>query len=222
MIRQCVRQLVGNPDKGGHFFTIWAPRQCGKTWLMRQAREDRKAISGSVRRRHDVHAGGDSSKIDDPKGTAVGFRDCSGIRWAGSSRDSGDWEEWIFFPRTEGPVRQALILFIDEFDSLPTPVIDRLVTLFRDMYLKRGSYVLHGLALIGVRAVLGVESLAGIALQYPAIPARAQFHPGGSRRTLFRQYRTESGQGVDSRRWFGPCTTPPGASPGWWAGSGNF
>src|SRR5437773_1934905 len=37
LVEQCVEQLVGTPDKAGHYFTIWAPRQTGKTWLMRQA-----------------------------------------------------------------------------------------------------------------------------------------------------------------------------------------
>jgi hypothetical protein len=57
--------------------------------------------------------------------------------------------------------KNPLILFIDEFDSLPSKVIDHLVTLFRDIYLKRESYFLHGLALIGVSAVLGIDSDRG-------------------------------------------------------------
>ncbi|OAD21488.1 hypothetical protein THIOM_002740, partial [Candidatus Thiomargarita nelsonii] len=32
-----VKQLLGdNPDKGGHYITVWAPRQTGKTWIMRE------------------------------------------------------------------------------------------------------------------------------------------------------------------------------------------
>jgi len=38
LITQGVEQLIGQPEKGGHYFTIWAPRQTGKTWLMRQIR----------------------------------------------------------------------------------------------------------------------------------------------------------------------------------------
>ncbi len=37
LVRRCAEQLVGISDEGGHYFTIWSPRQCGKTWLMRQA-----------------------------------------------------------------------------------------------------------------------------------------------------------------------------------------
>lgn len=31
-------QLLGeNPERGGHYVTVWAPRQTGKTWIMQQA-----------------------------------------------------------------------------------------------------------------------------------------------------------------------------------------
>ncbi len=30
-------ELIGDiPEEGGHYITVWAPRQCGKTWLMRE------------------------------------------------------------------------------------------------------------------------------------------------------------------------------------------
>jgi len=30
-------QLVGeDPTKGSHYFTVWAPRQTGKTWIMQE------------------------------------------------------------------------------------------------------------------------------------------------------------------------------------------
>jgi hypothetical protein len=34
--RACVQLVGGNPDKGGHYITVWAPRQRGKTWVMQQ------------------------------------------------------------------------------------------------------------------------------------------------------------------------------------------
>jgi len=31
------QQLLGDdPNKGGHYITVWAPRQTGKTWIMRE------------------------------------------------------------------------------------------------------------------------------------------------------------------------------------------
>jgi hypothetical protein len=92
--------------------------------------------------------------------------------------------------------KRPVILFIDEFDSLPPAVIDRLVTLFRDIYLKRDRYLLHGLSLIGVRAVLGVDSQRGS----PFNVQRSLHVPNFTLdevTDLFDQYRQESGQLVE-------------------------
>ncbi len=37
LLAKAYTQLVGeNPEKGGHYITVWAPRQAGKSWLMQQ------------------------------------------------------------------------------------------------------------------------------------------------------------------------------------------
>jgi hypothetical protein len=38
LIEDAFQQLLGqNPDnEGGHYITVWAPRQTGKTWIMRE------------------------------------------------------------------------------------------------------------------------------------------------------------------------------------------
>jgi len=37
LITNAIMQLKGElPDEGGHYMTIWAPRQTGKTWIMRE------------------------------------------------------------------------------------------------------------------------------------------------------------------------------------------
>ncbi len=38
LIQRAYTQLIGeSPDEeGGHYITVWAPRQCGKTWIMRE------------------------------------------------------------------------------------------------------------------------------------------------------------------------------------------
>lgn len=66
-----------------------------------------------------------------------------------------------------GILTKPLILILDEFDALEPAVIARLVAIFRHIYNTRrnqkteNNYLLHGLALIGVRAVLGVENVKG-------------------------------------------------------------
>ena len=42
LVEQCMNQLLGKAEEGGHYFTIWAPRQTGKTWLIRSC-PDRRA-----------------------------------------------------------------------------------------------------------------------------------------------------------------------------------
>ena len=37
LIARAFTQLVGeNPSEGGHYITVWAPRQTGKTWVMQE------------------------------------------------------------------------------------------------------------------------------------------------------------------------------------------
>ncbi|PID73696.1 MAG: hypothetical protein CSB33_01975 [Desulfobacterales bacterium] len=40
LVRACFDSLIGEMDDGGSFFTIWGPRQTGKTWLMRQVKKE--------------------------------------------------------------------------------------------------------------------------------------------------------------------------------------
>ena len=172
LVNRTKEQLIGNPEKGGHYFTVWAPRQTGKTWLMRQ-------VKAAVDASHpDQFTTGMMSmqEMHNPPGGVDEFKN--------------------LFLREKGVFQKPLILFIDEFDSLSAPVSDLLVALFRDMYLKRESYLLHGLALIGVRAVLGVESERGS----PFNIQRSLHVPNFEREEvedLFRQYRSESTQKVE-------------------------
>lgn len=199
IVQGCTEQLIGNPEKGGHYFTLWAPRQTGKTWLMRQVKKE-------IEKRY-------------PDRFLIGMMSMQGVileskddenellKWFPDlMRDSlnvkpdvpNDWKTWTtYFHRKEGLFEKPVILFIDEFDSLPPGATDRLVTLFRDMYLKRESYLLHGLALIGVRAVLGVDSLRGS----PFNIQRSLHVPNFTEEEvedLFSQYQEESRQKVDS------------------------
>lgn len=71
----------------------------------------------------------------------------------------------------KGILKKPVILLIDEFDALPEAAITSIVSVLRYIYISRQSapdkptaekdYLLHGVALIGVRAVLGVENVSG-------------------------------------------------------------
>ncbi len=198
LVQRCAEQLVSIPDESGHYFTIWAPRQCGKTWLMRQ-------VARRIEHEHPDHfeigmmsMQGVTLTADDPpegffKEVSRLFRDAFDLRLPNPK----SWAEWSdIFSRHQTVFDRPVILLIDEFDSLPSGVIDRLVTLFRDMYLKRESYLLHGLALIGVRAVLGVESLRGSPFNIQRSLQVPKFTPAEVT-DLFDQYQAESGQAIE-------------------------
>jgi hypothetical protein len=197
LVERCVSELVADPSDGGHFFTIWAPRQAGKTWLMRRAIEEIRARYGD---RFAVGSLQMQGALDEKDGEDVLFRttprlfrEAFGLELAAP----GSWDDWMrLFARKGGAFDRPLILLIDEFDSLPPPVIDALVSRFRAMYLTRDAYFLHGLALIGVRGVLGVDSPRGS----PFNVQRSLHVPNLTRdevADLFGQYQAESRQAVE-------------------------
>jgi len=198
LVESCVDQLVGGPGRAGHYFTIWAPRQAGKTWLTWQAKEGIESRFPDRFVAASMSMQGVVMKDDEP--AEVFLESVPRLMWEAFDieleRPPKNWRAFTGLFRDGGVFETPLILFIDEFDSLPRPVIDQLVVLFRDMYLKREHYLLHGLALIGVRAVLGVESQRGS----PFNVQRSRHIPNlsqGEVTDLFRQYEQESGQHVE-------------------------
>ena len=196
LIEDCTKYLIGRLEKGGHYFTIWAPRQTGKTWLMREVK---KRIEEEYKDRFVLGTMSMQGVIMDDAPVEDFLRHVPRLFRETFKLEPLKPEAWEdltdIFSLDKGIFDRPVILFIDEFDSLPPKVIDRLVTLFRDMYLKRDSYLLHGLALIGVRAVLGVESERGSPFNIQRSLHVPNF-TGKEVDDLFGQYVKESGQEI--------------------------
>jgi AAA-like domain len=198
LVERCVGQLVDDPDMGGHFFTIWAPRQTGKTWIMRRAIEEIRARYGDRFRVGSLSMQGVVLDDDDPEEKFFAFVPHRfNLGFGVDAPMPANWDGWTqLFAREGGYFDRPVVLCIDEFDSLPKKIIDRLVTLFRDIYMNRERYFLHGLALIGVRGVLGVDSARGSPFNVQRslpIPNLTQAEVVD----LFAQYQAESGQVVE-------------------------
>ena len=203
LVDTCVRRLVGNVEKGGHYFTIWAPRQNGKTWLMRQAIQNIEATHAdrfAVRR---LSLGGlRDAASQAPAGlpgnepVPLSLEKLLRRELPDSPGPIRDWQDFAgLFAKDGGLWDRPLILLIDEVDTLAPDLLDMMVAQFRELYLNRESNYLHGLALVGVRAVLGVDSLRGS----PFNIQRSLRVPNFDREEvadLFDQYQTESGQVV--------------------------
>jgi hypothetical protein len=191
--------LVGNIDKGGHYFTIWAPRQTGKTWIIHQSvQQIKNKYSDGFAVGVISMQGYAQSNTEDP--SAIFFKRCQKLlntRFDLNIKEINSWEQWLeLFHKKSGLFKKPLILLIDEFDKLPNEIIDQAVAMFRDIYLSREDFVLHGLALIGVRAVLGVNSKKGSpfniqrSIHIPNLTFDEVQH-------MFDDYQSESGQNIE-------------------------
>jgi hypothetical protein len=207
LIEQVVADLVGeDPTQGGHYITVWAPRQRGKTWIIQQALR-RLQSEPQHRDTFDViYLALEYLKLE---------RDVTGIAQALARRLSQALElpvseisqlselEALFH---RDVLRKPLILMLDEFDALTEEAIAGLAGVFRNVYIQRQTewarptaektYLLHGVALIGVRAVLGVENPRGS----PFNVQRSLHVPNltfEEVQGLFDWYTRESGQAVE-------------------------
>ncbi len=203
LIERGYTQLIGEtPDEGGHYFTVWAPRQTGKTWTMQE-------LVQRIQKAGDYHAAIFSMQPAKKKKTEeevlkvllnkmrenfeIPFPDIHKINEIAS----------LF---TKQYFQKPVILIIDEFDALGEDFINGFADIFRDMFITRNSQstkksaektnLLHGLALIGVRSVLGIENVQGSPfntqrnLQIPNLTLEEV-------RGIFQWYEQESGQTLE-------------------------
>ncbi|MEM7531652.1 MAG: AAA-like domain-containing protein [Chloroflexota bacterium] len=202
LIDRAYLQVVGEePDEGGHYITVWAPRQTGKSWVMLE-------VMKRVRAQGDFEVGfislQSAKTVTDEKLALEVFAHRLQI-WF--KRDFPVIETWtqIHTLFTSQYFSKPVILIIDEFDALQDNFINRFANEFRDMYLARGSdtdtpsdekhNLLHGLALIGVRSVLGIENVKGS----PFNVQRSVHIPNLSQEEveqIFASYQDESGQRI--------------------------
>jgi hypothetical protein len=196
LVAQGVDLLIGKPEKCGHYFTIWAPRQTGKTWLMRQIEqvisqqypEEFTVFNFSLGRLRGMK---DSlPEVDFPPAFGRLIKN-----HLPGHPEPQNWDDFSqLFSKTGGLWDRPLILLIDEVDTIPLALIDLMVAQFRELYLDRKNNWLHGLALIGVRAVL--ESQRGPpfniqkSLKVPNLTSEEV-------KELYRQYQEESGQKIE-------------------------
>jgi len=203
LIEKTYNNLVGeNPRKGGHYFTVWAPRQAGKTWLMQQVlfrlqKNPRfhtlKINLEILKRKKKV---GDIIKI-------IANEIGEGLDKTFKGIDDEYKFQEIF---KKGVLDKPLILILDEFDAIDEMGINTIVGAFRNIYIHRSdesnkttdkkTYLLHGVALIGVRSVLGIENEKGspFNVQRSVRVSNLTFEEVEG---MFKWYEKESGQGVE-------------------------
>ncbi len=198
-------QLMGeNPQKGGHYITVWAPRQTGKTWVMQQIlhrlQQEPQFDVLKINLEHLKEEKDDSAVI---RSLANSIGEGLGKKFKGT--DSREKFQGIF---QKDKLEKPLILILDEFDALEENAITAVVSAFRNIYINRideknkttgeKSYLLHAVALIGVRSVLGIENVKGSPFNVQRslhIPNLTHEEVTG----MFQGYEKESGQKIENR-----------------------
>ena len=203
LVKTAYNNLVGeNPQKGGHYFTVWAPRQTGKTWVMQQ-------ILMQLKKDPRFHTLKINLEILKEK-TDIGYiidtiafyigqglnKNISGIN------DPKQFQEMF----NRAILDKPLILILDEFDALDEAGINTVVGVFRNIFIHRRdeidksaeqkTYLLHSVALIGVRSVLGINNEKGSPFNVQRslhIPNLTYEEVEG----MFNWYEKESGQAVE-------------------------
>jgi len=204
LIEGAIQELKGdNPAKGGHYITIWAPRQTGKTWIMQEVffklQQDPQFQVVMLPLQN-------LCKVTDVNRVVqVLVRELSKLLNLEKALTIDTLEDFhLLFE--QGTLSKPLILIFDEFDALSETIIAELVSVFRNIHHRRQSqidkptaekdYLLHGMALIGVRAALGVENAKGS----PFNIQRGVHIPNLTDDEvidLFNQYQQESGQSIE-------------------------
>jgi len=203
LIDRAVSQLIGEkPEKGGHYITVWAPRQTGKSGTLKEAlfrlREDKKFDVLKINL--------EVLKTEEDIGEVFTYIEDK-MSWKLNTEYTGATSQKKFENLfKKGNLDRPLILILDEFDALAEDAISAVVGAFRNIYTVRQEqsdkpteekdYLLHSVALIGVRAVLGVENQKGS----PFNVQRSLHIPNltfEEVQEMFRWHERESGQKVE-------------------------
>ncbi len=202
LIASAYTHLLGEvPEETGHYITVWGPRQTGKTWVMQRVlwrlQADQRFDVLKINLEHLKLASDVTAIIADIVREIVKSL-CLAPFEASEPQDF-----YHIFER--GVLHKPLILILDEFDALSEEAITGIVSVLRNVYVRRNDqanlpsgerdYLLHGVALIGVRAVLGVENPRGSpfnvqrSLRIPNLTADEV-------RGMYLWYERESGQAL--------------------------
>lgn len=186
-------------EKGGHYITVWAPRQTGKTWVMQQVIARLKQSDEFELAILSMQSAKSIKSAEEILNLLVDNL----ARWF--QRPFPKIQRWSELITLFSPLyfSKPLILILDEFDALQEEHINLFANEFRNMYIQRQneldkqsgekSSLLHGLGLIGVRSVLGIENVSGSPFNVQRslhIPNLTQEEVTG----ILHWYEEESGQ----------------------------
>ncbi|MDM8539280.1 hypothetical protein QUF70_21200 [Desulfobacterales bacterium HSG17] len=125
-----MENLIAEPEERGRYFTIWAPRQTGKTWLMQEAVRLIKEKYGEQFVVHQVSLGKlrkTRLKVEGKWGQfeiPLPFMKLIQREFPGNP-EIHNWDDFQgLFSRKNGLWNKPLMLFIDETDTVSPDFLD--------------------------------------------------------------------------------------------------
>jgi hypothetical protein len=177
----------------GRYFTIFAPRQAGKTTYFQLLIEKLKAKGTYTPIWISFEHLKEYSKEDFYQGMAIQFGEELSeydIPLEPSLRKS---DELLNLLKTIQRQVKPLILFIDEFEGIPDCVLSELMHTFRMIYHRKKYYGLHSVILVGVSTI--AELVVSSASPFNMVDElKIPYFTFAEVQELIQQYVTESGQ----------------------------
>ncbi len=189
--------------KEGKYFTIFAPRQAGKTtYFLELLRE--------IERQEELPYLPVWITVEGLRHTGSDFWPVFKIRLRDRTKDAetrkiivdSKLEKMIDFDllmrEIHGKTQKRLALVLDEFDAIPDDHISEMMHVFRSMYHERDVHSLHSLILVGVR------NISGVVLDYAspfniADEIEVPYFTKAEVEELIGQYEQESGQAFQKK-----------------------
>ncbi|MEM7533797.1 MAG: AAA-like domain-containing protein [Chloroflexota bacterium] len=209
LVEKTLNEVIGDvPEEGGHYITAWAPRQTGKSWILHKVvsrikqDENFNWVQAVKLNLQDLKLESDANVVAEEIASRLFFELGLDEKTTSTPKRLKDFHR--IFTRTV--LDKPLILIMDEFDALQPQVIAAIAGVLRNIYIHRReqqdkstskkTYLLHGVALIGVRSVLGMENESGSPFNTQrSVHITNLTHD--EVQEMFRWYERESGQTIE-------------------------
>lgn len=189
-------------DKGmlkieqGKYFTIFAPRQSGKTTyfkMLMQIVRDKTSLF-PIWLSFENYSNANQAEfyelfkdsLDEELGITVDYCLDKGVKLE------------KYYKLISEKIGKKLLLIIDEFDGIPGEVIRDFLHTFRKMYHKKDTHLFHSLMLVGVRNITGVN-LDNASPFNIADEISIPYFSSDEVRELINQYVDETGQKFEGK-----------------------
>jgi len=174
----------------GRYFTLFAPRQTGKTTYFQLLLEAVKAENFTP-----IWISFESLKTVSRN---IFYRDLNNQLHKALAKHQIRTEHTIKNPVEireffEGIQQQSIVLVIDEFEGIPNAVLNEIMHTFRQMYHQKPDHALHSMILVGVSTIAELVTSSASPFNV-AEELKVSYFTQAEVNQLIEQYVSESGQ----------------------------